>query len=93
VYNPFLLPDVIRNNIEKIGLSESISEFGAKDPGKGVHREQKTVSSRHPVLSIRCETTTRNQVMDVRVISEVTPPSMQNTHHANFAPDKTGITG
>ena len=39
VHDPFLLPDVFWNIVEKIGLSQSIPELGSKDPGEGFHRE------------------------------------------------------
>jgi len=93
VHNPILLPDGIGNVVEEIGLSQSLSELCAKDLGEGLDREEEVFLPRQPVLSVQSQGASRDQVVHVRMVCEVAPPSMKNAYHANLTADKAGVTG
>jgi hypothetical protein len=93
VHNPILFPDGFGNVVEEIGLSQSLSELCAKDLGEGLHREEEVFTPRQPVLSIQSQGASGNQVVHVRMVCEVAPPSMKYAYHANLTADKAGVTG
>ena len=93
VHNPVLLPDGFGNVIEEIGLSQSLSELCAKDLGEGLHREEEVFSPRQPVLSIQSQGASGDQVVHVRMVCEVTSPSMKNAYHTDLTADKARVTG
>jgi len=74
VYDPLLLPDLLRDLIEKIALPQAIPKLGPVDVGEGLHRQQEFPPRRPPTF--RRETARRDQIMDVWVVAEIPAPGV-----------------
>jgi hypothetical protein len=64
-------------------------QLASKKAGKGSHWQQKVLSSRQPGAPVRSQPAGRNDVMDMRVVYQITPLGMQHTYHPDLPTDET----
>ncbi len=93
MHDPILFPHSGWNLCVAGGLLESVAEFGAKNDGESLHREEELFPGRSPSLAVSCYSPGRDKIMQMRMIGQVTAPRMQNANHANLPADKAGVTG
>jgi len=90
--HPLLLPHFGRDVcIARLG-KESVLNFGTKDSGESSHRNQEVLVSREPGFSVRGQSPCWDEAVDVRVISQVAPPGMQDAQHADLASHEAWIS-
>ena len=92
VNHPVLLPHCGVHLEEKIGLFELIAELGPEENGEGLLGKEEIVPARNPLAPITREPPAGNEVVDVRVVSHVPSPGLQDAHHADDSPYEPRIS-
>jgi hypothetical protein len=92
VDNPILLPDGGRDIVGEVGSLESVKEFGPEDPGEGFDGEQEVMVGREPGVVIGGQPTGRDEIVNVRMIGQVTSPGVQDADQTELSADKTGVS-
>ena len=87
VHNPLLLPNVRRNTGITIRVTQRLTEFAAEHLGERSHWQEEIVSCRSPALPIRAQATARDEIMHVRMVSQVAAPGVQHPHHPDLSTD------
>jgi hypothetical protein len=92
VHDPVFFPDWGRDLLEESDLVEGVPEFGAEEDGQRFDGEEESFPAGEPVVVWR-DPAGGDDKMDVRVIAEIAGPGLQDSHHADLAPDQFGVEG
>jgi hypothetical protein len=91
---PICLPDLGRDLIEEFALFHQIAELGAEDFGEGFDGEKEIESGGMPRAIGRTDSAPRNDVVNVGVVLQSSPPGVEYTEEAwEIAADVFGILG
>jgi hypothetical protein len=93
VDDPILLPDGGRDIVGEAGSLKGVKEFGSEDPGEGFDGEQEVMVGREPGAVIGGQPTGRDEIVNVRMVGQVTSPGVQDTDQAELSADKTRVLG
>ncbi len=72
---------------------QCLAFLGAEDPGKSPNWEQEITAIWAPSTAIFRQCSYRGEVMDVRVVSQIAFPGMQDPHKADLATQEARILG
>jgi len=89
VHHPILLPEGGGYSRKQIRFDQGLAELAAEDFRERPDRQQEILAGRQPGMGSRRQAASRDQLMDVRVVSQVAPPGVQDTHQSNLAAHKT----
>src|SRR6266496_1232146 len=87
--DPILLPNVGRNMSITMGATQSLLQFATENSGEGTHRQQEVLTCRNPAFFSVLPGSTRNEIVDVRMVGEVSSPGVQHTHHPDLSTNPT----
>jgi hypothetical protein len=93
MHHPILFPHSPRNLPVAGSLLQGVAELGAGYLGESLHREQELVPGSYPDMLIRCHSPGRNKVMRVRMVGQVTPPSVESPNHADLPAVEARVAG
>ena len=91
--NPILLPDGGRDIVGEAGFLKGVKEFGPEDFGEGFDWEQEVMVGREPGAVIGGQPTGRDEIVNVRMVGQVTSPGVQDADQTELSPDKAGVLG
>lgn len=91
--NPVLLPDFGRGLMVEVLMFEGMAKHCAKDFGESRSGQKELLCCRHPAISVFGEATAGNDHMNVRVVSQIASPGLQDTDYAEASADPFGIPG
>ncbi len=93
VQDPLFLPHGGVYEQEEIGFLELVSEFGSEQHRQRLCVNKEVFAGCPPLAGICKQASTGNQIVNVRMIEEVSRPRLQHADHADLAPDKSWIAG
>ncbi len=70
-----------------------MKELFSKQAGEDAHRQEEAGPGSDPVLTIRGETSGRDQTVQVRVVLQGLAPGMQDSHKSDLGPEMFGVSG
>jgi hypothetical protein len=92
MHHPLSLPNAGRNIVKPFSLTKRVAEFGAEDARESLNGQEKVVGRGLPSARRRYASG-RYQIMDMRVIDEVSSPGVQNAHYPDFAAHPFWVMG
>ena len=72
---------------------ESVQELAAKDATEDAHGQEEIIAGMDPALAVRRKTSGRDYTMDMRMIKQVLPPSVQHGKKADLGAEMFGVGG
>ncbi len=91
IHHPIVPPDVCRNSRSGRSLAEGCPQLATKEGCEGPNREQKCRLWWQDNRPIRCESDSRDQVVNMRMVAEVAGPGLQHPHHPKLSAKQTRI--
>jgi hypothetical protein len=92
--NPVLLLDLGGDLIQQLGFFHFRSELGAKYGRDSLHGQEEFIRSGQPAFPVGTHSTTRDQIVQVRVILKLSSPGVEHSGQAHqVGPEEPGIAG
>ena len=91
MHDPIFMPHLWGNVGKAIAILQSIPKLGPEYPGKRFYGKQKGLGSWQPQFTVLVKSPARNQVVDVRVVTQIASPSVKHAHHTHLSADKTRV--
>ena len=85
VDDPILLPNLRGNKSITIGAAQSLLQFATENSGERSHGQQEVLACRSPAFFCVLPASTRNEIVDVRMVGQVATPGVQHTQHPELA--------
>jgi hypothetical protein len=82
VNNAVFFPDLFWELVIEGGFSDLVLEFGSEEDGEGFDVEEEILFCGKPTCMIVTESTSWDEVMDVRVVTDLSVPCVQDTDHS-----------
>jgi hypothetical protein len=80
VHDPSAVPDFRRYLGEEGCFAQEMLEVGAEQSGQCLHGEEEVIVRREPSLSISAQPATRNQIVDMWMVSQIARPGLEQSH-------------
>src|SRR4030095_573991 len=76
-----------------VGIFETVEEQAAEKPGKNAHGEKEAVATGNPAAGLGAGAPARHDAMEMGVVLQVLPPSMEHGQKADVSTQVLGIGG
>ena len=93
MHHPIGRPDLRGDALEHLGRAQGLAEAGAKDTRQRFDGHQKVVAGGLPGAGLGHPAAGRDQVVDMRMISQRPAPGVQDPDQAQLSADEARIVG
>ncbi len=90
VHHPVLFPNPGGDIFKTVFFLQRVAEFGPKDLRQRFHWKQEVIPDGQP-FPIATQSTSGDQVVQMRMVGQISPPGVQYPNHANLPPNKFGV--